>query len=1493
MAKQATFEIVINGVKESIAAVDSLNKSLDALEQRIDALAKKNINVSTSGVKSGTDTNELKQEEALLKKIDQLHKKVAETEKKEYQELLHAKEELKEYQQIAKSIAAETNLSQGINDTNTMAGMKAQLHDIKAAMQFVDVDSDKFKQMQKDANDLNNRLKEIEQGYGQYGRSVGNYANGVAEGMQKVRVQVGDTVREFNSARDASRTLNNELKAMALNGQQDTQAYKDLNEAVKQVNSTIEDTKRSSVMMDNLLDTMESLSALATAGVGLSSLFGLEDSGFEETMKKLAALYAVLKSFETLNKQWKSGEGLMGGLKTFFKNADEVGAEYGEKFGKKWSEAFQNTVEKIVSKFYEHDFDKMMKKGEEGIYEASEKLYNTTIQSFRYINKEKKLEGNEKLFSDEEITRFATQAKNQLEIMFEAFDKGVARMHYGMEMATQQWNKGWKTLVSITRGGAKFIANTFKLLSKAIVGTLTAGLALALPEILNWFGDLAKSFKTAENAAEKAAESLNALNRELEAEKDILSSLYLKGTINDEEYLSGIYKAQSVSLKEQINLIQKRAEALQKNASGWGRIFNAFGATQNTEFSGKDFVSPTTVGSGRLTSFWQGSENDLQVTVNDLFELEDAWKTCSEAIKNNQDYFDQWQDDVEDKSWWSSVKAEFNSWWATVKDTEDVMRGLGNIRLSSLISDFQRVNEQFSNGEIKAEEFKTELERLRNEMNHNEILNSVIANLDKYIPDEKVRTAVQNIINEIYRLDDAFNMTSPEQIHYWNQVRIDAMKDGYAKEMAQIQENERYEIQQKAYTEEQKTLLQKKYDRQRQNARDKANKDALSKAKEHGKKLQDAENELIALRIENMKEGLDKELAQIENERRLAIQKARESGTKSGEIIMQINLKYDQKILDQKRKWAAEIIKIYEDMLARIEQVNKQTFEIEVETATQNTEMKQSEALRKSGYEMITPSTYDDTKALEAYYKKVMDIEKKYLDIQTEIQRESLDKQLDYTKAEEELRHRRATDPNDNEFLQQLRAGKITQEEYDKLIEDENTAHTARMNAIDKKYASDLKKLTEDNLQDTLGLYTDYFDKIVKGVAEERAKIDEVVSQPLILDNDGWDIVDIGKNRQRFKQALSQYEELKKGIIEKQKELKNALDTSGITAEDFAIEQKALDDEMKAIDNAVTNIKQSSKSLLGDFFQSIQQYVQAVGQAATSIIQSIGEINDAAFDKQMEALDKQSEALEKQLDKQKELTQKYADDVDSIEDELATARGDRRQHLIDQLNAQMAAQRESLAQEKRIEKEQERIDRKKKDLEYQNEVRKWEQSKLTAAINAALAISNAAVNKWPIPAIPMMALATAVGAAQMAAVAAAKPKKYAEGGLLQGKSHAQGGIKAMGGKVELEGDEFVVNKKTTMQNLPLMHFINSKKKKIDISDMIDFYSSGIKKNISIPNKTKFADGGVIPTLRSDVDLEGNVLRAIEKYNERNVVVSVVDIINKSDNIKQVQALAGI
>ena len=150
----------------------------------------------------------------------------------------------------------------------------------------------------------------------------------------------------------------------------------------------------------------------------------------------------------------------------------------------------------------------------------------------------------------------------------------------------------------------------------------------------------------------------------------------------------------------------------------------------------------------------------------------------------------------------------------------------------------------------------------------------------------------------------------------------------------------------------------------------------------------------------------------------------------------------------------------------------------------------------------------------------------------------------------------------------------------------------------------------------------------------------------------------------------------------------------------------------------------------------------------------------------------------------------------------------------------------------------------------------------------------------------MIALAAAAGAAQVAIIS---KTHYASGGLLEGPSHARGGIPLLGGAAEAEGGEFIINKRTTSKNLELIDFINQKKRKLDISDFVEFYSNGHSRKPYINNK--FADGGY---LQPNVELAERLIdRTIAVTDNRPVVVSVVDINNAQARVRNVQAMAGL
>ena len=311
------------------------------------------------------------------------------------------------------------------------------------------------------------------------------------------------------------------------------------------------------------------------------------------------------------------------------------------------------------------------------------------------------------------------------------------------------------------------------------------------------------------------------------------------------------------------------------------------------------------------------------------------------------------------------------------------------------------------------------------------------------------------------------------------------------------------------------------------------------------------------------------------------------------------------------------------------------------------------------------------------------------------------------------------------------------------------------------------------------------------------------------------------------------------------------------------------------------------------FFQDIQMYFQEVASSFMDIMNTIWKAQDTQNDKEAEALDKQNKIIQDKLDKQKDIIEKHKDKIDSIEDELSTARGDRRQRLIDQLNAEMRAQRQAAAEEKKLEKEKKALEDKQDDLEKKRKKQQYHRDMLQAVVNGAMAVTYAAANKWPIPAIPMMALAAATTAAQIGIMAANKP--YAKGGLLEGPSHAEGGIPVGRTGIEVEGKEYVIRKKSTAPNIEILDYINKSERKLDLDDFIEFYSSGkLKKNITqMSPSRKFAEGGTIPTLNNDYSFNDRLLDAFEDYSNRPVVVSVKEILNTSNKITKVETLAGL
>ena len=1418
-----TFKIVINGLTESISAVDALNKQLDSLEQRINKINSIKITATGgSGTSSRGSSGVLSEEAKLEKQIEQIEAKREVYSKEIYQNYLASKDQLNETLKDQKNIAAQERL-RARTYSNTIRGLKEELSDIKETMQTIDLgDSSGLEKMTARADEINRKLKEIEESYGQFGRNVGNYKS-VADGFNKIKVSVGGAVREYDNYRQAMKTLRNEEFQLAQTLGKESEEYKNVHVAIKELESDYKDLSVSSQFMDNMLDSMQTLTSFGQIGVGLTSIFGIDNKEYQESMARMMGLMSVLQGIEKIKQQWDADDSwLMRPFKKLY--------SYIEGAGSKISDFLTKTQRESLN-----------------IYEQS--LGNLDEWAREY----KTLTGEQKKVVDEWL-----------------------KANYGENFLSPEYIDKLNGKITKTEKIVRGVGTAFKWVGKVIMSIFTAGFMLMLPEIIQYLTDIVKSLNKTKVAAESAEKALNSLNRTIETRMKLHGASYLKGEISDEEYLRRVWDEQTVALNKQIDLLKVRADAAKDNGllgTGW------FASSKNVDFSGKKFTGDTTVTSGLFRL-------GLNVTVKDIKEVEEAWKKADKAIKLGLDYVDAW---VDNSNVFKRIWKGFDSWFTTIGDTENILKGMGNIKLSDTIAQFQELTQRMNEGKVTQDDYANGLAKIREEMNNSEILNSVIANLDKYIPDEETRNALQNIINKIYELDDAFNMTSPEQIHHWRQIEIDSMEDGLEKTKAQIEENRRWQIEQEGKTAKQKELINKKYNREIQNAEEKHRQEQIEKAKAYAEKLKNVDDWLAKLRIENMQKGWKKREAEIKLEWEQELRKAYEGGIRVKELEAEINQKYDTKIKEEKIKWESDMLRIYQDLAQNIQQINKTTFDTEASTASRNIQNKSAKRQQEVGYSMLTPNSYDDIKNLEEYYKKILDIKKNEADKEAAIERERLDKELEYAKEEEKLRHERAIDASSGEYATQLKEGLITKEQYDELIEKENLAHNARMNAIDKEYLSNLDNVNKEELENTQQLYNDYYSKIISDVSKKRSEIDSITSKQPVMDKQGWGVVNIDKTSSNYKTALKKYDDLKNDIIRKQRELEKEL--KSISPEDFAMREADIKKEMEAIDNAVNGVKQRQKELIADFIQSIEKYLQEGIQAFQDIMQAVWDAQDNNFDKQQEYLDKLNDELDKKLTEQQDIVQKHKDAINDIEDELATSRGDRRQHLIDQLNAEMAAQRAAQQQEKKIQKEKEAAQKKADALDLKRKKAQYHRDMIQAVVNGALAVTRAADNSWPIPAVPMMALAAATTAAQIAIMASNKP--YAKGGLLEGPSHKQGGIPIPGTGIEVEGKEYVVRKKSTGPNIDLLDYINKSERRLSLSDFIDFYSSDRPKNSIRSVRSKFEDGGYIPTLPNALDVRDQLQNVIINQDNRPIVVSVVDINNKQDQVRKVQTLAGL
>ena len=1492
MENSREYRIIINGIEESVSAVEELIKKLNSLEEKINRLSSSTINVDVNAANINADTStsggstrrsnvdELSAEERIYEQILNVEKKLEEARDDEYDDLLQKKQILKETRKERQAEAAEERLAAD-NYSKTLDGQRQKLSDLKRVIGNWNVEfqgQEKFDELVNKTKQLNDEIKAAEKSYGTFGRNVGNYAEGVSEGieaaeknMKGFKVTVNGVTKEYASAREASRDLNNELKSMAVNGQQNTTEFKNLRETVLQLESAMNDAKMSSQWMDDLLDTMQSFTALGSVTQGFSSLFGFDSSAVEEQIKKLVALQNVLQGIEKLQKQMQSNEGLGKVFRETSKSVDQFTAKITGsqiKMGGLVSSSRSATIAV-----------RALSTALKGVYGALAALA-VYLGGKAFDEIKKFVKGNSDMVDVERLATASVEAhtnaiKRMTDELKKSYDSGEI----------SYWQFKTRTIQNATNALDDYINRSREAMSNEGSNTFSRtsrGENITINE--TWFD----GFDVATDNIEKVREAYTDLKKAVEKGVDI--NTFKNGEENN-PLNANFWRQLATTVSDAKDDLSSTMGAIAGNYVRQIQKINL-----NTVEGRKEFE--------RLAN----QLNDDEITHSVFFNL-DQWVKTDKA------------------------RAEIEAFRNEVLRTQEQ---LNNFSVDNFNSKVNGIIES-TNPTERLRRQKKELEDMYNDLGET-ITTEQLANY------QKAQAQLDKQIAEIGKRErdkrrQEAKKTLDEQRSIYNNLsslEIRLMNDGLRKKIAQLELNRRREIEVLKGTAkqvaEQTKLINQYYDNEVFNAK-----------KEHFDNLVELQrrynDEIAQLQKENIQNSAENEITKNEIERNKAVrelttvvyeQVTNAAGTATGygfnyddlvktieknrtlvydlhdqgisieEINKRFKERYDARLeyykkvrtLDQdnavkeyeiEKKKLDDIYKLEEEQRKKEEKLrigSNDDFglfgdEEGVDTTSVANKFSSYSVRKEAGQ-----ATKEELKELQAAYEQYYQVQEAMLADYMNRYEQGLISRKEMTEAEEKF-----VSSTGGELAKEYKKGNIDFETFVDKRAEISDGYFNKMDNMYQRYNNDIEKLNEDYRKKQKEQEETNYETRLQELDNYYSELQNRISNQPVLDSFG--IVNLKQTRNNYKELLKGFDEVKNNIINAKKEIERQFAEGLIDRETYDRIVAQLDSLGNSANDAAKTVKKQSINLMSDFFDSIDYWLNAVGQSFEQVLSEWYSYQDFLLEDEANMLDKQNEILDKKLQEQEDIIDGHKNNIDDIENELQTARGDRREHLIDQLNAEIAAQRQAVAEQKRIQKEQEANEKRLEEIEYQRSILQWQQSLNQALISNSLAIMNALATSPFVPTgLAMAALATTAGGVQIALIKKQKPKKYSEGGLLEGKSHAQGGIK-VGNNVELEGHEYVTNKITTMRNIELLEFINSKKKRIDLNDLIEFYND--KNNNRKVNLTgKFENGGQLPT----IDISPNNNTIVVK-DDSQYVVQVVDIIKETDKVKRVQALAGL
>ena len=1406
-----TFTIEINGIEQSVNAVDNLIDRLNDLENRLESISNDGIDVSELKSNLQSIRNEL---ENATDGWEDFSDKIGD-----------AANEVSKLERYVKDIKFDNNDISNYN--KQVENLSDNIEDI--SNKKINFNISNLEKATKEAKEFSKAIKEASN----------------TELDTKVNINLDEVTLQFDDVDQAIGALEDKLNQLASTGKQDTKMFADITSEVSRLKNAINSvdeavTNVSTGGLNQLVGGLSGLTSLASIGEGINQLFGLDNGTIDEAIQKFAALSLILQGLTEVQKQLQTQTTLTSKVFNIFiasnnavwswvdkgvKSIPLLGSAY-DKLGKKindvtkywrnndaiyrYTEALENQKKVISDTSKEYG---LLIRDLKDIYELSPQAINL-LDIGDTSKARKEITEYYEQFGDNEV---ATEALEDILKWLDDIDNKVKDLDSTKELKKlkEELNSfgiivgSMPKKMTLLQKSAALAVNGIKALATAFKALVSSTVVLLVLQVaLEAVGKLLEKIGKLWTAFAGDSSLVNALDTAQASIDNTNSSL--EKYINNLEHLAELNViSNQTKLNETINEYSKALDNAINNLQKLNSI------------QGKSLADNLNVTGFKID--WLGESKNID-------EFTEKFNNLAIAVQNKS-------------KWYEFGKNEKAFGQAQIKVIEDIIYRINNLDLSK--------------GSKELEDFIKLLDT--------DIYATSLANIDKLFPEDETAKVLKLNIDQIRQYYSEIQKLQRQQeieaIKIQDSItsnNIASIKDRMARERAEFERGYELELRDAADNEELKLSIIAKYHTQR-----------IQLLKRQQQEIQGIQNQISSNEIAALSEGLDKNLKQIELNRQQEIQNAINSEILVNEQIEAINKKYNKQILDTKREFYNNRLRLLNQFANENRQIQQQIAQLEAEIATSRVTNRQADRLEELGF------TDESLDSIRRYYDNIRDIQIEEANKLSKINIEKVEFQTDVDIENEKQRNKdRLIALEDS-----LRQGLITKEEYDREIQKEMDNHYLLLETITRNGEQKILDIQKQADAEAKNYAATAINERINALNEAYSNVED---NGIKTTNIG--IVDFAGSKKELSNAKKEYQKIFNEIAIERDNLQKQFDKKEITFNDFRQAKKELDSLEKSVSKSIKDVNLDLNELVSITVQSITQYVGQYIGILGGLWSTYNDIQMQRIEEEQARLDEEYDILEDAYRKQEDLTKGHMDKLKDIEDELKTSRGDRRAHLVEQLNAERQALIASLQEEQKIDKEKEANAKKQDALEKKRREQEKKNSIVQATINTFTAVTNAlAVQPWFVG-LALSAVALAMGMAQVSNI---KKQKYAKGGILVGKSHNAGGIPVGMTGIEVEGGEYVINKRSTQKNMPLIDYINKSNKAITREDLNRFYDSG-KQNVKMTTGSKFANGGVLPNLQ----LPSEDTRIVIE-DDRPIVAQIVDIVNSANNYRQIQIMSGL